>query len=119
MKIMSLQISPTNQCRHFFVQKATSKLHISMEFQEKTNEIAPYGFNQVQANLVTSVKSTIPRKVCVIDSGYQFDHPDLQKDNVGGKCFDSDGNDCGEEWKEDGRTDNDLCPGDHGKTILL
>lgn len=34
----------------------------------ENNEIAPYGFNQVQANLVTSVKSTIPRKVCVIDS---------------------------------------------------
>nr|WP_126764232.1 S8 family serine peptidase [Pseudidiomarina halophila]RUO52111.1 peptidase S8 [Pseudidiomarina halophila] len=48
---------------------------------------APYGIAQVQADLVSDAGAG-NRKVCIIDSGYDLGHPDLQTSGVTGR-FDS------------------------------
>lgn len=51
----------------------------------------PYGIVQVQANLLSdSAAST--RKVCIIDSGYDLGHPDLQSTGVSGRFNSGTGN---------------------------
>lgn len=44
----------------------------------------PYGVRQLQADQLSPFGA--PRKVCIIDSGYDFDHPDLPKVNVTGEA---------------------------------
>ena len=56
----------------------------------------PYGITQVQALQVPD-KNVSNRKVCVIDSGYDLNHPDLPKDSVTGEATSSAGN-----WFQDG-----------------
>ncbi|WP_243338725.1 S8 family serine peptidase [Anaeromyxobacter soli] len=46
------------------------------------NETLPYGIQMVQANLVTSA-SAASRKVCIIDSGYSWQHEDLKDPTTG------------------------------------
>lgn len=56
----------------------------------------PYGITMVQANQVSD-SSAGNTKVCVIDTGYDYDHEDLQSSGVTGFAFSGHGN-----WYEDG-----------------
>lgn len=56
----------------------------------------PYGITMVQANQVSDA-SAGNMKVCVIDTGYDLDHEDLQSSGVTGFAFSGHGN-----WYEDG-----------------
>jgi serine protease len=51
--------------------------------QAKEGEITPYGITQVHA-LDVDDSQVSNRKVCVIDSGYDLGHPDLQTMNING-----------------------------------
>lgn len=51
--------------------------------------VVPYGIDMVQATQL-AVGAT-PPKVCIIDSGYYLDHPNLQKTGVTGKDFTNSG----------------------------
>ncbi len=51
----------------------------------------PYGIVQVQANLLSDAAATT-RKVCIIDSGYDLGHPDLQSAGVSGRFNSGTGN---------------------------
>lgn len=51
----------------------------------------PYGVVQVQANLLSDSAATT-RKVCIIDSGYDLGHPDLQSSGVTGRFNSGTGN---------------------------
>jgi serine protease len=56
----------------------------------------PYGISMVQANQVSD-SSAGNMKVCVIDTGYDYDHEDLQSSGVTGYAFSGHGN-----WYSDG-----------------
>ncbi|MDX1392681.1 MAG: S8 family serine peptidase, partial [Rheinheimera sp.] len=56
----------------------------------------PYGISMVQANQVSD-SSAANIKVCVIDTGYDYDHEDLQNSAVTGYAFPGHGN-----WYSDG-----------------
>lgn len=56
----------------------------------------PYGITMVQANQVSDA-SAGNTKVCVIDTGYDYDHEDLQTSGVTGYAFSGHGN-----WYDDG-----------------
>ncbi|MBZ9610584.1 S8 family serine peptidase [Rheinheimera maricola] len=59
-------------------------------------QTTPYGITMVQANQVSD-SSAGNTKVCVIDTGYDYDHEDLQSSGVSGYSFSGHGN-----WYEDG-----------------
>ena len=59
-------------------------------------QTTPYGITMVQANQVSDA-SAGNTKVCVIDTGYDYDHEDLQSSGVTGYSFSGHGN-----WYEDG-----------------
>ena len=56
----------------------------------------PYGITMVQANLVSDINAT-NTKVCVIDTGYLLNHPDLPNSGVTGFAFSGHGT-----WNSDG-----------------
>lgn len=59
-------------------------------------QTTPYGISMVQANQVSD-GSAGNTKVCVIDTGYDYDHEDLQSSGVTGYAFSGHGN-----WYSDG-----------------
>ncbi|NTS77753.1 S8 family serine peptidase [Catenovulum sp. SM1970] len=61
-------------------------------------ESTPYGINMVQALQVPDAGSA-NRKVCIVDSGYKLDHPDLYSSGVTGYAMAGAGN-----WYEDGNS---------------
>lgn len=54
-----------------------------LSYASKGGEITPYGITQVHA-LDVDDSQVSNRKVCVIDSGYDLGHPDLQTMNING-----------------------------------
>jgi serine protease len=68
-----------------------------VENYRKLTESVPYGIPMVQADQV-SYDSNNPRKICIIDSGYDLGHEDLPSTNVDGFSFD----DRGYPWNQDG-----------------
>jgi serine protease len=67
------------------------------QLRNMEEEAIPYGIDLVKANLVDASKAS-NRKVCIIDSGYDLGHPDLQELNV--KGYDGSKNTVG-PWDED------------------
>ncbi|SEA41930.1 S8 family serine peptidase [Alkalimonas amylolytica] len=59
-------------------------------------QTTPYGITMVQANQVSDANAT-NMKVCVIDTGYQYGHPDLPTSGVTGSSFSGHGT-----WHTDG-----------------
>ena len=47
-------------------------------------ESIPYGISMVQADIAAQPGSPTNRAVCIVDSGYDFGHPDLPTTNVSG-----------------------------------
>ncbi|RUO63799.1 PA domain-containing protein [Pseudidiomarina planktonica] len=66
-----------------YVEEDTRRQLLSTEFEPGK----PYGIEMVQADLVSDGVAG-NRKVCIIDSGYDLGHPDLQSSGVDG-VFDS------------------------------
>lgn len=59
-------------------------------------QVTPYGITMVQANQVSDANAT-NMSVCVIDTGYQYNHADLPSSGVTGASFQGHGN-----WYSDG-----------------
>jgi subtilisin family serine protease len=72
--------------------------------RELQGEETPYGINMVKA-LDVSDEFVKNRKVCVIDTGYDLNHEDLPKLNVGGN------NNVGNLWSSDGNGHGSHCAG--------
>ena len=72
--------------------------------RELQGEEIPYGINMVKA-LDVSDEFVENRKVCVIDTGYDLNHEDLPKLNVGGN------NNVGNLWSSDGNGHGSHCVG--------
>jgi serine protease len=60
-------------------------------------EVKPYGIDLVKASSFDSSKVS-NRNVCIIDSGYDLEHPDLQSSNIDGYT----GSESAGPWNEDG-----------------
>ena len=69
------------------MQMATAEQLLSGEssplYREENGELIPYGIDLVQAAQVAPVAEHMP-KVCIVDTGYDIRHPDLQKDDIDG-----------------------------------
>ncbi|WP_241969910.1 S8 family serine peptidase [Pseudidiomarina taiwanensis] len=70
-----------------YVEEDAPRQLLSTEFEPGT----PYGIVQVQADQVSDVAAG-SRKVCIIDSGYDLGHPDLQSASVTGRFNSDSGN---------------------------
>lgn len=70
-----------------YVEEDAPRQLLSTEFEPGT----PYGIVQVQADQVSDVAAG-SRKVCIIDSGYDLGHPDLQSAGVTGRFNSGSGN---------------------------
>jgi serine protease len=81
----------------FFFLLLDRKVYKVGQLRNMEEETIPYGIDLVKANLVDASKVS-NRKVCIIDSGYDLGHPDLQESNVEGY----DGSNTAGPWYEDG-----------------
>ena len=82
-----------------------TKVYMMQSFIDDV-ETTPYGITQVQALLVND-EFTINRKVCVIDSGYDLTHPDLQNEFVTGNGAEGGAS----RWDEDALWHGTHCTG--------
>ena len=72
------------------------KRYISDVVSPMSQQTTPYGITMVQANQVSDANAT-NMSVCVIDTGYQYGHPDLPTSGVTGSSFSGHGS-----WWTDG-----------------
>ncbi|MDK2596046.1 S8 family serine peptidase [Pseudoalteromonas obscura] len=86
-------------------QQQQLSLSPDIEFVERdpirtiSSEEIPYGVAMTQANLIRPPQSS-PKKVCVLDSGYSVEHPDLPTRNVTGAS--NFGTLATGDWRKDG-----------------
>jgi serine protease len=81
----------------FFLLLDRKVYKVGQQLRNMEEEAIPYGIDLVKANLVDASKVS-NRKVCIIDTGYDLGHPDLQESNVEGY----DGSNTAGPWDEDG-----------------
>jgi serine protease len=59
-------------------------LNDNRRIQAQQLETSPWGINRVNVSSLWAIPPKQHVKICLIDTGYDRDHPDLPKDNVDG-----------------------------------